>query len=149
MQACCPRFPYQQPGPDKHLQSGSFSYPLPRAKRRGAVPWLLISLLGFWKGSWAVSNPRYLLMAVVRLCSATLPYALLCLLGFGGCCSRCWMRWFVLPPGRALRSFCLQVGVDVVIGARCYKHVLRSCMPQASTLSMSPLQLRQSWDVGW
>lgn len=36
--------------------------------------WLLISLLGFWKGSWAVSNPHCLLMAEVRLCDATLPY---------------------------------------------------------------------------
>lgn len=35
---------------------------------------LLISLLGFWKGSWAA---HYLLMAEVSLCGAALPYEFL------------------------------------------------------------------------
>jgi len=42
-----PPFPYQQPGPEKHFGSSGFSYPLLCAEGRGAVPPLLVSLLGF------------------------------------------------------------------------------------------------------
>lgn len=106
------------------------------------MPWLLICLLGFWKGSWAVSNPHYLLMAEVRLCSATLPYeSTLCCaclaledaVHVAGCGGLCCLLSEPCGASACSLGWMLSLGQDVInmsLGAVCLKHqplVCRLC----------------------
>lgn len=88
-----------------------------------AVPRLLISLLGFWKGSWAVSNPHCLLMAEVRLCGAALPYE-------SALCCACLALEDAVPVAGCV-GLCCSLGwmlsleqdvINVSLGAVCPKH---------------------------
>lgn len=90
------------------------------------MPQLLMSLLGFWKGSWAVSNPHYLLMAEVRLC----------LLGLGdavpvaGRVGLCWLLVEPLSAPGHSSGWILSLGQDVInvsLGAVCPKHQPSVC----------------------